>query len=126
MGGAQSVALGNDRLESQRIHRRIGAARVLVSRRDETYQFGRPRRVETSTFIGVGRGGDGAPAFGWYGGVGVQTNDVTPKWDVGFDWRRYDKISRNRVLPTDYPPTRDLPRIRYDVKGYSFYLSRRF
>ena len=109
------------RLELDRVD-----SRSLLSLRAVDYQFRWLRRFSTSAFLGVGRYDDGAPAFGWYGGVGVKINDVRPKWDVGFDWRRYDKISRNRVLPTDYPPTRDLPRIHYDVKGYSFYLSRRF
>ena len=56
----------------------------------------------------------------------MRIRDVLPKWDIGLDWRRYDKLSRNRVLPGDPPDNGELPRMHFDVRGQTLYFSRRF
>jgi hypothetical protein len=98
----------------------------LLSIRAVDYQVRVLRNLAANVFFGVGRYDYGAPAFGWYGGVGLQYTDVLPKWDVGIDWRRYDKLSRNRVLPGDPPLTAERPRMHFDIVGQSLYVSRRF
>ncbi len=98
----------------------------LLSLRALDYQFRLTRSLAANAFFGVGRYDYGAPAFGWYGGLGVQYMDVLPKWDVGVDWRRYDKLSRNRVLTSDPPNNYERPRMHFDINGQSLYISRRF
>ena len=109
------------RLELDRVD-----TRSLLSLRAVDYQFRLTRHIVPGAFFGVGRYDYGAPAYGWYGGVGVRFKDVLPKWDIGLDFRRYDKLTRNRVLATDPPDTGELPRMHFDVKGQSLYFSRRF
>ena len=66
------------------------------------------------------------PAYGFFWGGGVQYMDVLPKWDVSLDWRRYDKLGRDKTLPTDPAPTPDRTRIFFDVDVASLYISRRW
>jgi Capsule assembly protein Wzi len=98
----------------------------LISLRAVDYRYKITSSMAVSAFVGVGRYDDGAPAFGWYGGLGLQYINVLPKWDMGLDWRYYDKMSRNRVLPNDPPYDPERPRLHFDVEGQSLYVSRRF
>ncbi len=98
----------------------------LISVRALDYRYRVFSSLAAGVFIGVGRYDWGAPAYGWYGGLGLQWMDVLPKWDVGFDWRYYDKLSRNRVLPDDPPYDAERPRLHFDIEGQSLYISRRF
>jgi hypothetical protein len=98
----------------------------LLSLRAVDYQFRLTRHIAASAFFGVGRYDYRAPAFGWYGGFGIQFTDVRPKWDIGIDWRGYDKLSRNRVAAGDPPLNIERPRMHFDIKGQSLYITRRF
>lgn len=100
--------------------------RSMLSIRALDYRYRFARHLAVSGFLGVGRYFYGAPSFGYYWGAGLQLMDVLPKWDAGVDLRHYDKLSRNRVLSNDPPGAPLIPRIHFDVKGYAFYLSRRF
>lgn len=100
--------------------------KLLISVRALDYRYRFNRKLAASTFFGVGRYQFGAPAFGYYFGAGLQWLNMVPDWDFGVDWRNYDKLSRNRVLPDDPPNTIERPRIHFDVKGYAAYVSRRF
>ncbi|MGC3982709.1 MAG: capsule assembly Wzi family protein [Steroidobacteraceae bacterium] len=103
------------------------AGRELLSVRALDYRYRLTKHLAASGFIGAGRYDFGAPAFGWYLGAGTQWMNVIPKWDVGFDWRHYDKLTRNRVLSTDYPyDEKSLVRIHFDISGYALYVSRHF
>lgn len=99
----------------------------LISVRALDYRYRITGNLAASTFFGVGRYQyGGAPALGYYWGAGLQWMDVFPKWDIVVDLRHYDKLSRNRVLPDDFYYADDRPRLHFDVKGQSLYLSRRF
>ena len=94
LGGRSSVGV---RLEMDRVD-----SHTLLSLRAVDYQFRLTRHIVPGVFFGVGRYDyNGAPAYGWYGGLGIRFRDLLPKWDVGLDWRSYDKLSRNRVLRWD-------------------------
>lgn len=98
----------------------------MLSLRALDYRFRPMKRLAVGAFGGVGRYSYGQAAFGWYGGLGMQILDVLPKWDLGFDWRYYDKLSRNRVVASDPPSTPERPRLHFDVKSMAFYMSRNF
>lgn len=124
-GARRAVSKRNDlgmRVELDRVN-----GRNLLSLRAVDYRLRLFPQLAAAAFFGVGRYDYGAPAFGWYGGLGVQVIDIWPKWDVGLDWRRHDKLSRNRVLPDD-PRINvyERPRMHFDTEGHALYLSRRF
>ncbi len=99
----------------------------LISVRALDYRYRFSRNIAATGFFGVGRYQVGAPAFGYYLGTGLQWMNVLPSWDLGFDWRYHDKLTRNRVLPNDPPDTSgQRPRLSFDVDSYTVYLSRRF
>ena len=123
-GARRAVAERSDlgvRVELDRI-----GGHGLLSLRALDYRFRPTTGLAIGAFAGVGRYNYGQAAFGWYGGIGTQLLDVLPKWDVGFDWRYYDKLSRNRIDPSDPPSTPPRPRLHFDVKSLAFYISRKY
>jgi hypothetical protein len=100
--------------------------RSLVSVRALDYRFRMNRKVALGAFFGVGRYDLTLDAHGWYFGVGGQYRDLLPGWDVGLDYRRYDKLNRDKGLPSDPESNPGLPRRYIDVDGVSLYLSKRW
>jgi hypothetical protein len=74
-------------------------------------------------FLGVGRYAGPTPAYGWYGGAGLQWRNVRSKWDLSLDARIGDHMVRNKV-PGE--PIILWPNVFYSITGESIYLSRRF
>ena len=79
-----------------------------------------------SLFFGAARYDGPTPAYGWYGGAGVQWMNVFRNWDIGADYRRGDHLVRNKVLPTDTTRPTGYPNAFYNVTGETFYVSYRF
>ncbi|MDE2219939.1 MAG: hypothetical protein KGJ52_06110 [Gammaproteobacteria bacterium] len=74
-------------------------------------------------FLGVGRYDGPTPAYGWYGGAGLQWRNFRDKWDLSLDARIGDHMVRNKV-PGE--PVILWPNAFYSIYGASLYLSRRF
>lgn len=107
------------RIEHDRVaDRTLWSARLV----DYRYRFG--RHVALSAFGGVGRYADGLPAYGYYGGAGLQYLGPGRNWELGLDYRVHNKLGRDKVLPGDPPSTPDRTRLFYDVSGLTLYLSR--
>jgi Capsule assembly protein Wzi len=77
-----------------------------------------------SLFLGANRYSLATPAYGIYGGVGVQWRNILPKWDLGFDVRHAQNIARNHVLATDVSGER--PDSFYKIDSLVGYITRRF
>jgi len=74
-------------------------------------------------FFGAARYEALTPAYGWYGGAGVQWRDVFKKWDIGVDYRIGDHMSRNK---TPGETVIIWPNEFYTIQGVASYISRRF
>jgi hypothetical protein len=101
-------------------------SRLMLSVRALDYRYRVTPRIALNGFFGVGRYEWEAPAYGWYMGAGVQWRNVLSRWDLGFDARYYDKLSRNRIAPGDPVAVIDRPRLHFDVESMTLYLSRHF
>jgi hypothetical protein len=89
---------------------------------DYRYRFASP--LALSVFLGAARYEIETPAFGIYGGLGLQWRNLRPGWDVGVDVRYATKVARDRLLPSDPPSSR--PDLFYDITSATLYVSRRF
>jgi len=98
---------------------------TLWSARLIDYRYRFNRRLALSLFGGAGRYADGLPAYGYFGGVGVQYLGIARNWDLGLDYRQHNKLGREKLLPEDPPSTPDRTRLFYDVNSFTLYLSRR-
>jgi hypothetical protein len=124
IGARRAVSARNDlgvRLELDQV-----ADRSLVSVRALDYRFRVSRRLALGAFLGIGRYDLTLDAHGYYAGAGVQYRDVLPGWDVGLDYRHYDKLNRDKGLASDPESNPGLPRRFIDVDGVSLYLSKRW
>jgi len=88
---------------------------------DYRYRFG--PTFAAGLFFGAARYDAVTPAYGWYGGAGVQWRDLWEKWDAGVDYRIADHMVRNK---TPGEPVIIWPNAFYTIKGLSLYMSRRF
>jgi hypothetical protein len=88
---------------------------------DYRYRFG--PTFAAGFFFGAARYDAETPAYGWYGGAGVQWRDLWEKWDAGVDYRIGDHMVRNK---TPGEPVIIWPNAFYTIKGVSLYMSRRF
>ena len=76
-----------------------------------------------SLFFGAARYDALTPAYGWYGGAGVQWRELWKNWDAGVDYRIGDHMVRNK---TPGEPVIIWPNAFYTIQGPSIYMSRRF
>jgi hypothetical protein len=74
-------------------------------------------------FFGAARYEALTPAYGWYGGAGMQWCDVWKNWDIGVDYRIGDHMARNK---TPNETVIIWPNAFYTIQGVSTYISRRF
>ncbi len=88
---------------------------------DYRHRFGSTFAV--NFFLGAARYEALTPAFGWYGGAGVQWHDLWKNWDVGVDYRIGDHMARNKT-PSESAVI--WPNAFYTIQGVSTYISRRF
>lgn len=124
MGARRPVGSRHDlgvRLELDEV-----ADRTLVSVRALDYRFRLNRKLAVGAFFGVGRYDLTLDAHGYYMGGGVQYRDLLPGWDIGLDYRYYDKLDRDKGLPSDPESNPGLPRRYVDIHGISFYVSKRW
>jgi hypothetical protein len=124
VGARRAVSARNDlgvRLELDEV-----ADRSLVSFRALDYRFRVNRKLALGAFLGVGRYDLTLDAHGYYFGAGVQYRDLLPGWDVGLDYRRYDKLDRDKGLASDPESNPGLPRRYIDLDGVSLYMSKRW
>jgi hypothetical protein len=99
----------------------------MLSLRAIDYRFRVTPRVAIGGFFGAARYDYGLATNGYYWGAGIQLLDVLPKWDIGFDMRHYEKLNRDKALPSDPLPSAEThPRLYIDIDGMSFYVSRRW
>lgn len=111
------VRLELDKVDDQR----------LLSVRAIDYQFRAFKKLALNGFAGFARYDYGLATDGYYWGAGIQFVDVFPKWDIGIDVRHYEKLNRDKVLPTDpVPSAATHPRLYIDIDGMAFYVSRRW
>jgi hypothetical protein len=100
---------------------------VMLSLRAVDYRFRITPRIAIGGFAGFARYDYGLATNGYVWGAGVQLQDVLPKWDVGFDFRHYEKLNRDKSLPSDpVPSPATHPRLYIDVDSMTFYVSRRW
>lgn len=78
-----------------------------------------------SAFLGAARYDVATPAFGYYGGFGVQWREIARRLDLNLDARYADKVVRDKILPNDAPRT-VRPDSFYDISSISLYLSYRW
>lgn len=88
---------------------------------DYRHRFG--PTFAASFFLGAARYDALTPAYGWYGGAGVQWRDLWKYWDVGIDYRVGDHMVRNKT-PSETAVI--WPNAFYTIQGVSTYISRRF
>ncbi len=88
---------------------------------DYRHRFG--PTFAASLFFGAARYEALTPAYGWYGGAGVQWRDVWKNWDIGVDYRIGDHMARNK---TPNETVIIWPNAFYTIQGVSSYISRRF
>lgn len=121
LGVRRAVNRHNDfgtRLEFDNVRGRLFTALRAI---DYRHRFG--PTFAASLFFGVGRYEGPTPAYGWYGGAGVQWRELWKQWDLGIDLRRGDHMVRNK---TPAEPVLIYPNSFYSITGESIYLSRRF
>ena len=99
----------------------------LLSLRALDYRYRIFRKLAVSGFAGFARYDYGLATNGYFWGGGLQLLDVLPKWDIGVDLRHYEKLNRDKSLPSDpIPSAEQHPRLYLDMDGISFYVSRRW
>jgi hypothetical protein len=81
-------------------------------------------RLALSGFIGAARLDLATPAYGFYGGAGVQFKNLLRSWDLNLDLRVGKRVARDNLLPSD--PRGQSPDNFHDVVALSVYFSRGF
>lgn len=123
-GARRRVSQRNDlgvRLELDRVH-----GFDLVSVRALDYRFRWGQNIALGASFGVGRYDIELPAWGYYLGAGVQYRNLFPDWDLTLDYRHYDKMTRDKGLPSDPESNPGLPRRVIDVHGLGLFISKRW
>lgn len=99
----------------------------LWSLRALDYRYRLGRHLAIGGFLGIGRYNVRLPAVGYYLGLGLQYRNILPKWDVGIDFKTYDKLGRDKVFKDDQTTAYATPpRNYYDIRGIALYISRNF
>lgn len=97
---------------------------LLIGVRALDYRYRFPGPLALGAFLGAARYDLATPAFGVYGGVGVQWRELLRGWDLGLDLRYALKVARDDLVASD--PIGDRPDSFYDIRSAALYLSRRF
>jgi len=106
------------RAELDDFHGAMVALRVL------DYRYRLNRHLALGGFFGFARYSAPTPAQGYYYGAGVQWRDLLPHWDLSFDTRFFQRLQRDKLLPSD--PQNGDPVEWYTMAAPTLYLSRRF
>ncbi len=124
IGARRRVSQRNDigvRLELDGMH-----GHSLMSLRAVDYRFRLGKQLALGAFFGVGRYDIELPAYGYYFGAGMSYRDLLPGWDLNFDYRHYDKITRDKGLPSDPESNPGMPRRAIDIDGFGLFVSKRW
>jgi hypothetical protein len=107
------------RIEYDEINGRslIGARAV-----DYRYRFG--NHLAIGGFLGAARYDLDTPAYGMYGGIGLQLRNLLPGWDIGAEAKYATKVARDHLLSTD--PSSIRPDSFYDITTTTLFLTKRF
>jgi len=97
----------------------------LLAVRAIDYRYRFTRAFAASAFLGAARYDLATPAYGYYGGVGLQWREFLPRMDLNLDARYADKVARDKLLASD-PPTITRNDIFYDISSVSLYVSYRW
>lgn len=88
------------------------------------YRYRLDQHLAVGAFFGFARYSAPTPAQGYYAGGGLQWRNLWPNWDLSLDARYFDRLQRDKLLPTD--PQNGDPVEWYTMFAPSLYLSRRF
>jgi hypothetical protein len=97
---------------------------TMLALRVADYRFRLDEHLTMGAFFGFARYTGPTPAQGYYAGAGFTWRNLWSHWDLSFDARYFDRIQRNKVLPTD--PQNGDPVEWYTMQAPSLYLSHRF
>lgn len=89
---------------------------------DYRYRLG--RHLAAGAFFGFSRYSAPTPAQGYYAGAGLQWRDLLPHWDLSLDYRYFDHLQRNKLLPSD--PQNGDPVEWYTIQAPTLSVSYRF
>jgi hypothetical protein len=98
---------------------------TLLAVRALDYRYRLGEAFALTGFLGAARYHVGLPAYGYYGGVGLQWRNALPRMDLNLDARYADRVARDKLLPSD-PPTITRNDIFYDIWSMALYLSYRW
>jgi len=96
----------------------------LVALRAFDYRLRLTNRLALTAFAGAARYDAQTPAYGYYGGAGVQWRDIRPRWDVNLDLRYGDKLAHDELDSSGMLLGNS--DVFSDVMGATLSLSRRF
>jgi hypothetical protein len=130
-GYAPHLAIGARRAVSERSD--LGARiefdniedALLIAVRALDYRYRFTKHFAASFFAGAARYDQATPAFGYYGGLGVQWRDLLDHIDLSLDVRYGDKLARDKVLPSD-PVSTPRPDLFYDLFGATLYFTYKY
>jgi hypothetical protein len=97
---------------------------TMLALRIADYRYQLDKHLTVGGFFGFARYSGPTPAQGYYAGASATWRNLWSHWDLTFDSRYFDRIQRNRVLPSD--PQDGDPVEWYTMHAPSLYLSRRF
>jgi len=122
IGARRAVSARNDLGVRIEFDRADGQDVIAVRALDYRYRFDGP--LAFTAFLGAARYDAATPAYGIYGGLGVQWRDIVPRWDLGLEARYANDVARDDLLPSD--PIGDRPDSFYSIRSVAVVLSRRF
>jgi len=97
---------------------------LLIGVRALDYRYRLNKHIALTGFAGAARYDLATPAFGYYVGLGGQWRNLTQNLDLNLDVRYGDKLSRDKLLPSD-PPALPRPDLFYDMFGATLSFSYR-
>jgi glycosyltransferase involved in cell wall biosynthesis len=97
---------------------------TMLALRIADYRYDIDKHLSIGAFFGFARYSGPTPAQGYYAGGSLAWRNLFRGWDLSFDSRYFDRIQRDKVLPTD--PQNGDPVEWYTMQAPSLYLSHRF
>jgi hypothetical protein len=94
----------------------LGVLRLL------DYRYRLLGTLRLKTFFGIARYDLATPAHGYYLGAGLESRFFDEHLGITIEGAYGDKIARDRVLPSDPPPT-ITPEVFYDISAINAYIT---
>lgn len=121
LGVRRAVAENHDLGARLELDEFDGEPLLAVRALDYRYRFA--NSFALTGFLGAARYDLATPAYGYYGGFGVQWRNLADRWDLSLDLRYGDKLARDRLLPGE--PQGQRPDSFFDIVSATVYLSYR-